>query len=166
MIATDVFFTLALAQPNSELEVLPFRLHLNQNHSAYWSGSVSILGFLPESKSDPESNKGQKAVPKTKIRINLPARSALFREECTNLLSNHKLYIKKNIFMKKCTSSRKIYSNFRFWNSLQKWEILIRHSNVPRCCSRHSELTGLRTTRARREMRPHSRKVCCLPLES
>ena len=38
----------------------------------------------------------QKAVPKTKIQINLHGRSALFREECTNLRSNHELYIKKN----------------------------------------------------------------------
>ena len=52
--------------------------------------------------------KGLKAVPKTNI----------FREECTNLCSNHELYIKKIIFTKKCTSSRKIYSNFGFWNSL------------------------------------------------
>ena len=49
---------------------------------------------------------------------NFPGRSALLQEECTNLRSNHELYIKKNIFTKKCTSSRKIYSNFCFWNSL------------------------------------------------
>ena len=57
----------------------------------------------------------QKAVPKTKVQINLPGRRALFREECTNLRSNQELYIKKNIheevhfFGKKCTSSRKIF---------------------------------------------------------
>ena len=37
---------------------------------------------------------------------NFPGRSKFFREEYTNLCSNHKLYI-KNIFTKKCTSSRK-----------------------------------------------------------